>query len=312
MKKQYIYGPVPSRRFGRSLGVDIIPFKICTYDCIYCQLGKTTYKTIKRRKFYKPPLVLDELREFLTKKVEIDYITVSGSGEPTLNINIGEIISKIKSMSDIPIIVLTNGSLLWDKEVRQELVDADIVVPSMDGVSTKIFERINRPNLGLTVSEVLKGLGEFSEKFKGKIYLEIMMVKGVNDTDSEVNEMKEFVQDLRIDKIQLNTVVRPPSEEYAFSLNNEEMEYIREKLFCTVPVEIIGSFSPKSKVFFDGDIENEIINLLKRRPCTLQDMSDVLGMHHNELIKYITELLKKNIIRSYSFDDSRGNYYMCY
>jgi wyosine [tRNA(Phe)-imidazoG37] synthetase (radical SAM superfamily) len=158
LKKQYIYGPVPSRRFGKSLGVDIIPFKVCSYDCIYCQLGKTTYKTIKRRKLYKPPLVLDELREFLTKKVEIDYITVSGSGEPTLNVNIGEIISKIKSMSNIPIIVLTNGSLLWEERVRRALMDADIVAPSIDAVSSHVFKRINRPVAELTISKVLKGL----------------------------------------------------------------------------------------------------------------------------------------------------------
>jgi wyosine [tRNA(Phe)-imidazoG37] synthetase (radical SAM superfamily) len=207
---------------------------------------------------------------------------------------------------------LTNGSLLWEERVRRALMDADIVAPSIDAVSSHVFKRINRPVAELTISKVLKGLKKFSDSFKGKIYLEIMIVKGINDTDAEISKIRDFVQDLRIDKIQLNTVVRPPSEEYAFSLNNEEMEYIREKLFCTVPVEIIGSFSPKSKVFFDGDIENEIINLLKRRPCTLQDMSDVLGIHHNELIKYITELMKKNIIRSYLFDDSRGNYYMCY
>ncbi len=125
----HIYGPVPSRRFGRSLGIDIIPFKICTYDCIYCQLGRTRKKTLKRNQFYDINSLLRELETFLQNKREIDYLTFSGSGEPTLNTGIGEIIQKLKKISDIPVIVLTNGSLLWDKEVRNSLKYADIVVP---------------------------------------------------------------------------------------------------------------------------------------------------------------------------------------
>ncbi|RKY86186.1 radical SAM protein, partial [candidate division KSB1 bacterium] len=201
----HIYGPVPSRRFGRSLGIDIIPFKICTYDCIYCQLGRTRKKTLKRNQFYDINSLLRELETFLQNKREIDYLTFSGSGEPTLNTGIGEIIQKLKKISDIPVIVLTNGSLLWDKEVRNSLKYADIVVPSMDAVSEETFLKINRPSDGLKISDVLNGLKNFSFEFKGRIFLEIMFVKGINTSKKELKLMKDIIGKLQIDKVHLNT-----------------------------------------------------------------------------------------------------------
>ncbi len=312
MSNKYIYGPVPSRRLGRSLGIDIIPFKVCSYDCIYCQLGHTTDKTIDRKEFYQPSLILKELKEFLNQDIKADYITVSGSGEPTLNSELYEIISQVKLITDIPVVTITNGSLLWDKEVRYALKEADLVIPSMDAVSDEIFKKINRPDRRLEVSRVLEGLMEFSGGFQGKIYLEIMLVKGVNDSDSEIYKMKDIIQKLRIDKVQLNTVIRPPSEKSAVSLNNEEMTNIKEKIGADIPVEVIADFERTSKAFYNIDIENEVINLLKRRPCTLVDIANALGIHNNELIKYITEMKRKNVIKSYSIDNSEKNYYKVY
>ncbi len=309
MSKRYIYGPVPSRRLGRSLGIDIIPHKICSYDCIYCQLGNTMDKTINRKTFYKPSLILDELNEFLEQNIEVDFITFSGSGEPTLNSDIGEMISQVKFISDIPTVVLTNGSLLWDENVRYELKEADIVVPSMDAVSGEVFEMINRPCKELEILKVLDGLRKFSESFQGKIYLEMMFVKGINDSEYEINKMREFIQKLRIDKIQLNTVVRPPCEKDSKPLNKEEMGNIKEMFRDSGSVETIAHFSAKIKTVYNIDVEKEVINLLKRRPCKLKEMSVSLGIHTNELIKYMTELESKNIIKSYVVDDSKDNYY---
>lgn len=309
MSNRYIYGPVPSRRLGRSLGIDIIPHKVCSYDCVYCQLGNTMDKTINRKAFYKPSLILDELKEFLKQNIEVDFITFSGSGEPTLNSDIGEMISQVKFISDIPTVVLTNGSLLWDENVRYELKEADIVVPSMDAVFGEVFEMINRPDERLEISEVLDGLRKFSESFQGKIYLEMMFVKGINDGESEINRMKEFIKKLRVNKIQLNTVIRPPCEKNSKPLNKEEMGNIKEMFRGGVPVETIAHFSAKIKTVYNIDVEKEVINLLKRRPCKLKEMSVSLGIHPNELIKYVTELERKNIIKYCSVDKMKNNYF---
>ncbi len=310
MSNEYIYGPVPSRRLRKSLGVDIIPFKVCSYDCIYCQLGHTTDKTINKKEFYKPSLILKELKEFLKQDIKADYITISGSGEPTLNSRLHEIISQIKLITDIPVAVITNGSLLWNEEVRYALEEADLVIPSMDAVTDEVFKKLNRPEKSLEISKVLEGLVKFSNGFNGKIYLEIMLVKGINDSDSEIHKMNEIIQKLRIDKIQLNTVVRPPSEKSAIFLDNTEMSRIKEKLSTDTPVEVIAEFELKSKTYYN--IENEITNLLKRRPCTQEEIENALGIHRNELIKYITELKRKNIIKSYSINNSEKDYYKVY
>ena len=309
MSKRYIYGPVPSRRLGRSLGIDIIPHKVCSYDCVYCQLGNTMDKTINRKAFYKPSLILDELKEFLKQNIEVDYITFSGSGEPTLNSDIGEMISLVKFITDIPIVVLTNGSLLWNENVKYALKEADIVMPSMDAVSDEVFEMINRPDERLEIFEVLDGLRKFSESFQGKIYLEMMFVKGINDGESEINRMKEFIKKLRVNKIQLNTVIRPPCEKNSKPLNKEEMGNIKEMFRGGVPVETIANFSAKIATVYNIDVEKEVINLLKRRPCKLKEISISLGIHPNELIKYVTELERKNIIKYCSVDKMKNNYF---
>ena len=306
----HIYGPVPSRRFGRSLGIDIIPFKICTYDCIYCQLGRTRKKTLKRNQFYDINSLLRELETFLQNKREIDYLTFSGSGEPTLNTGIGEIIQKLKKISDIPVIVLTNGSLLWDKEVRNSLKYADIVVPSMDAVSEETFLKINRPSDGLKISDVLNGLKNFSFEFKGRIFLEIMFVKGINTSKKELKLMKDIIGKLQIDKVHLNTVVRPPAEKDALPLDKRELEDIKNLLSDDVPVEIIAQFSAKAKKVYNVNIEKEVVELLKRRPCRLEEMADSLGINRNELLKYITQLQNRNVIKLIQSKEDSEKYYI--
>lgn len=280
-----------------SLGVDIVPFKTCSLDCIYCQLSTTTSKSIERKSYVSKEAVLDELREVLDSKTKrVDFITFSGSGEPTLNSDIGEMISQIKAFTHIPVAVLTNGSLLYRDDVRRDLSGADLVVPSLDAVTESIFEKINRPHKGLTAKQVIAGLSKFTQEFKGRIWLEIMIVKGVNDNSVELKQIADLARNLKLDKIHLNTVARPPAEEFALAVSAEEMQ------------DIVDMFDNRAEIIVDFDrliehhqhnegIEEQVISLLKRRPCTVSDISDSLGVHRNEVIKYVNRLTGKGAIR---------------
>ena len=295
-KTNQIYGPVPSRRLGFSLGVDPIPFKTCTLDCIYCQLGKTTNKTVERREYVPESKILPQLEEALSLNQRIDYITFSGSGEPTLNSQIGKLIKKIKKMSHVPVAVLTNGTLLFQEELRQELLEADLVIPSLDGATQETFERVNRPHPSLKIDRVIQGLRTFRQEFEGRIWLEIMLVKGINDGMDHIERLKQAISELKPDKVQLNTVVRPPSEEFACAVSLEELEKIRELLGGDA--EVIAQFERKEQRAYQEDVESAILALLSRRPVTLSDISNSLGIHRNELMKYLQSLEKEGKIKS--------------
>ena len=208
---KYIFGPVPSRRLGRSLGVDLVPYKTCTFDCIYCDLGRTTRKTISRQSYVSPEEIQGELELYLSvldKKP--DFITLSGSGEPTLNTNIGEIIRRIKDITSIPVAILTNSSLLSLDEVRRDLSEADVVLPSLDAITPALFEYINRPHPSLRIEEIISGLIQFRKQYRGQIWLEILFCRGVNDGKEEIEKLKGVIERIQPDRVQLNTPVRPP------------------------------------------------------------------------------------------------------
>jgi wyosine [tRNA(Phe)-imidazoG37] synthetase (radical SAM superfamily) len=181
-----LYGPVPSRRLGRSLGIDLVPSKICTYDCVYCQIGRATVKTLLRKEHIPKEDVLDEVKAFLLEKdSSFDHFSLSGSGEPTLHSEIRFIIEGIKALSSVPVAVITNGSLLYDEKVREDLLQADIVLPSLDAVSYEVFMKINRPHPAISAEKVIEGMVAFRKTYKGKIWLEILFCKGVNDSPEE-------------------------------------------------------------------------------------------------------------------------------
>ncbi len=301
-----IFGPVPSRRLGLSLGIDIIPFKTCTLDCIYCQLGRTTNKTIERRKYTASDEILRELEKVLREGERVDYITFSGSGEPTLNPEIGKMITGIKEMTSIPVAVLTNGTLLYQPRVEADLLEADLVVPSLDGASEEVFRRVNRPHSSLTISEVIRGIKTFSRNFKGKIWLEIMLVKGMNDSEKSINEIKKVAREIKLDKIQLNTVVRPPAEESAGALGWQDLERIRSILGKRC--EIIAELKKLERRAYKGDIEEAILTMVKRRPLTLAEISSSLGLHQNEVIKYIGLLEREGQIKKRIHREKRYYY----
>lgn len=292
----HIYGPVPSRRLGFSLGVDIIPFKTCTLDCIYCQLGPTVKKTLKRKEYFAPSEILLQIKQNLSSGQRIDTITFSGSGEPTLSKTLGKLIKEIKKMTSIPVAVLTNSTNVADKNVRNALIAADLIIPSLDAATQKVFLKTNRPCSPVKIEEIIHGLRILRQEFKGSIWLEIMLVKGVNDSLSHIQKLKNEVSRINPDKIQLNTVVRPPAEKFAQPLSLEEMEKIRKKFGKNC--EIIAEFDKKALKSSQKDLEGAILAMIQRRPVTLSDILVALGKRRNEITKCLNFLLEEGKIRA--------------
>jgi wyosine [tRNA(Phe)-imidazoG37] synthetase (radical SAM superfamily) len=299
----YLYGPVPSRRLGRSLGIDLVPHKICTYDCIYCQIGKTTDKVLVRKEYAPVRQILEEVESFLKDGTPaIDHLSLSGSGEPTLHSQIRSVIEGIKTITSIPVAVITNGSLLYEEEVRQDLLRADVVLPSLDAISPEIFRKINRPRPRFSIEKVIEGLIEFRKVYKGRVWLEILFCKGVNNAEGELLKMKKAIELIQPDRIHLNTVVRPPSEKWVASLNQEEMEEI--KAFFGERASIISEFDRHPSSIIERDMKEEILAILKRRPLSLSDLSKGMGIPQNELDQYLEPLTREGKIQTQIFGDS--------
>ena len=291
----HIYGPVPSRRLGFSLGVDILPYKTCTLDCIYCQLGPTPKKTVQRSLYFSPQKILAQIKRALDSEQRIDYITFSGSGEPTLNVSLGKIIREIKKNTDIPVAVLTNSTLLTDVRVRKALQAADLVVPSLDAATQEKFVEVNRPHASLEIKDIIGGLIKFRQEFKGQIWLEIMLVRDRNDSPEHISKLKAAVRKIQPDKIQLNTVIRPPAEMYAKALNHKELEKIQK--FLGKKCEIVADFTKMNQFPQSKDLERKILSMIQRRPVTLSDISASIGKHRDEVLKYLNILINNGKIK---------------
>ncbi len=293
--RRFVYGPVPSRRLGFSLGVDILPFKTCTLDCTYCQLGTTRKTVLRRGSWFPVKKILAQVKEALDSGQRIDVITFSGSGEPTLNKDIGRLIRSIKKMTRIPVAVLTNGTLLTRKDVRQDLAAADLVVPSLDAVPETVFRRVNRPHSSLRSRKIVDGLARFRQEFRGEIWLEVMLVKGVNDSPAHIRAIEEAAERIRPDRIQLNTVVRPPADRRAKPLGPGELERIRLKLGPRA--EIAASFEKREQTPATGDLERALLATVGRRPVTAEDISSSLGRRRDEVLKTLSSLLGRKKVR---------------
>jgi wyosine [tRNA(Phe)-imidazoG37] synthetase (radical SAM superfamily) len=271
----HLFGPVPSRRLGRSLGVDLIPSKTCPYDCIYCEVGPTTHQT--RQRFpYQTTAIISELEDYLRDLPQTpDVITLAGSGEPTLNLGLGRIISRIKEMSQIPVAVLTNGALLYLPEVREELAAADLVLPSLDAAREETYRLINRPLPELTLESLIEGLSAFRRKFRGQIWLEVMLLKGLNDSEEELTHLRRALMEIAPNQIQLNTAVRPVVEAAARPLERDEMD--AAAAFLGGPVEVIASFN-RADIAELACQDEDLIEMLSRRPMTAADIAKALGV----------------------------------
>ncbi|MDV7186071.1 radical SAM protein [Lutibacter sp. TH_r2] len=305
---KFLFGPVPSRRLGMSLGVDLVPKIVCSLNCVYCEVGKTTELTLERKEYINYHEIIAELTSYFKNNPDPDYITFSGYGEPTLNIRIGDIISFIKKHKPtLPIAVLTNGTLLFDKNVQESLKEVDVLLPSLDAATESVFRKLNRPVKTLELEKYINGLISFCKNFKGKIWLEIFILPGYNNSLSELIALKKIILKINPDTIQLNSLDRPGIIKSLRSATSEELQQIVD-FWNLDNVEIISAVKERKKIqSYRKDIESTILGTITRRPCTLDDLEKILGIHSNEINKYLSVLDSDNKIEIVT--QKRGDFY---
>lgn len=304
----YLFGPVPSRRLGISLGVDLVPMKTCTLNCMYCECGRTTKLSLERKEYVPFEAVKEELTHYLSHNPRPDYVTFSGSGEPTLNSRIGDVLHFIRSQtSDIPVAVLTNGTLLFQKQTRDDIRDATVVIPSLDAATEVIFKKINQPHPHLKIDTIIRGLIQFRKDYSGQIWLEVFIVPGLNDTEQELTALKRAIEKIEPDRIQLNTLDRPGTVPTIHAATWEELEHVLD-FWQLENAEIIAKAQERKELLsYRTDVESAILETIERRPCTLQDLSQFLGLHANELNKYLDVLEADKKVKA--IKQERGFFY---
>lgn len=280
----YLFGPVLSRRLGLSMGVDLLRYKTCNLDCVYCELGTTACLTSCRDRFVPRDKVIKEIQ--LRRDEPFDHLTFAGSGEPTLSLDLGEVIIEAKKIVDSPIAVITNSTLLTSPSLRKEVASADVVLPSLDAASQEAFSAINRPAAGLSAKEMIQGLKDFRAEFSGEIWLEVMLVRGINDHEAE--SIARAAESTEPDRIQLNTVVRTPAEPVQ-ALSQEEMERMLE---IFPGAELI----PDWDWSVPGKDRKRLMELLSGRECTLEEIGLHLDLTGSDAIKYCKILEKDGLI----------------
>lgn len=306
----YFYGPVFSRRLGFSLGIDLFPKKICSMDCLYCQLGKSKTKSIRRFSYIDLKRLQRGLKRIIKTTPNIDYITISGSGEPTLHKNLDRIIAAIKKTTKqkFPVCVITNSSLLHRKDVRQELKKADLIIPSLDAACAKTFHKINRPHKKVTFQKILQGIIRLRQEFKGKIWLEIMLVKGVNDNAKEAKKFNCLIKRIKPDKIQLNLPIRPSAFKSPLPTRQKIAGIAR---IISKDIEIVTGFPlRKKKLRKSKNLSNKILSFLKSRPATTEDLAISLATGVKNINLAINFLLKKRQIKKRRFNQKE--YFVIY
>jgi len=293
---KHIFGPVLSRRLGLSLGVDLVEHKTCSLNCIYCECGNTDRLTIERKEYVSAQAVIEELRDFLSRGEELDYITFSGSGEPTLNTGIGRIIKFLKTeFPKYKVALLTNGTLFSDDSLISDVLDVDLIIPSLDAVSDEVFRRLNRPHKDLSVEKIIEGMKNLRKRYNGQIYLEIFIVPGLNDSDGEIESLSRVARELRPDRIQLNSLDRPPA---VSGVKKAEYSNLLKLAVRFEPVaEVIGRYSPREMNIQKSEIMDIIITTIKRRPCTREELRQLLGLRMKEVDETLDRLLQDGRVR---------------
>ena len=298
---QYLFGPVPSRRLGMSLGVDLVPCKVCSLDCIYCQVGRTTQHTLERKSYVPIEPLITELNRFLGNPMHLDYITLSGAGEPTLNRDMGRLIRTIKQETSIPVALITNSTLFYREDVRQEACLADLVIPSLDAPDPKTFERINRPVAGLTFEQVLEGLVLFSQGYQGRLWLEIFLIESINTHEHHIEQFRRCIQTIAPDRVQLNTAVRPTAEDHIKALPHDQMERIARMI--GPDCEIVASAPNTTGVSHAAIDEDRVLSMLRRHPCSMDQLCTGLGVHIEQAQALIDKLESQKKITSEKLGD---------
>ena len=304
----YLFGPVPSRRLGMSLGVDLVPKKVCSLDCVYCEVGKTTKLSVDREEYISSDCIKDELKHYFDNNPAPDYITVTASGEPTLNLHLGEIIQFIKQTNpQVSVAVITNGTLLHDVKVRAALMYADLLLPSLDAATDTAFKKINRPAKDLNIEDCIQGLISLSNEFKGTMWLEVFILPGYNDSEDELNELKKVILQVNPDSVQLNTLDRPGTVPNLRGATRDELQKVVD-FWQIENVEIIAKPKQSDKAkSYRKDIKSAIIETVSRRPCTLEDLMEILGMTSNEIDAHLEALDAEGKIDR--VEEERGVFY---
>ncbi len=296
---KYVYGPVPSRRMGSSLGISPLPGKTCNYSCIYCQLGRTNHFTNQREMFVSPGVIIRQFKEYLAQSAPFDVVTIVGEGEPTLFQGLGELLAGIRPLTHKPLAVITNGALLKEKAVQEDLQLADIVLPSLDAFDEASFRRINRPHPGLNFAEVYQGLDEFSQSFSGQLWLEIMLLKGLNDSPEAIATFARLLARIKYQRLYLNTPVRPPAERRAQA---------PEAAGVTAAVRQLGGIciDQLAQGDFSGDNPDDyqaILEIIGRHPMNQHEVNSLLvlrGSGH-ELTRLLGRLRQDQQVESLDY-----------
>ncbi|MGC8766228.1 MAG: radical SAM protein [Brevinematia bacterium] len=310
MKLKYIFGPVPSRRLGMSLGVDLVPHKICIYDCVFCEVGRSPKTVIARKEYISKEKIIEELKLFFSEfNGRIDHITLTGQGETTLNSKLGEIITEIKNLFPYPVAVLTHSGNIYDSKVRKELSLADVICPSLDAVSQEIFEKVDKPHKGIRIEDIIEGLIKLREEYKGKIFLEVLLVKGINDSEEELNKIGQVCKMINPDLVQINTVDRPGAYPEALPLSSEELRRAKEIISSYFDRVQVLSRHYKDPEPYNGkkieEIEEWIKETVKRRPLTTLDISIITGLDFINVQKIISDLVSRGIFEEVILNSSK-------
>ncbi|MGH2271695.1 radical SAM protein [Anaerohalosphaeraceae bacterium U12dextr] len=298
-KEKYLFGPVPSRRLGLSLGVDIVPLKTCTQNCLYCQLGMDATQSIERKEYVPLQDVLAEIQHRLQTGLKADYITISGSGEPTLNSGLGWLIDRIHEQTTIPVAVITNGSLLWRPDVRDDCAKADVVLPSLDAGDSETFQKLNHPHPEIDFSRFVEGLIAFRHIYQGQLWLEVFICEDINTSDAALHNLGHIIDQIKPDKVQLNTAVRPTAHPEIRAVSPQKMAEIAQKLGRNA--EVIADF-PKDKTGSADCTPESVMETLVRRPCTIEGLASSLGAEKKAVLYAIKKLLDAGCIISETRD----------
>lgn len=311
MRYRHLFGPVNSRRLGFSLGVDVVPYKYCPLNCVYCEVQRTTHLTLRREEFFPPEEIIAELTDFLSSAPALDYITFSGTGEPTLYSAIGRIVSFIKaSFPQYKLALLTNGVLLNDPELRKEILPCDLILPSLDACHQNVYKRINRPHQELKVANLIRGLAALRHEYDGAIWLEVFIIAGINDTEAELNCLVKAISKIKPDRVQINSLDRPGAEDWVkpagVRVLGHVQRYLQER--TPFPVEIIAKVHTEAaELEIPEDIEQGMAATLARRPCTAEDLAQIMGIHINEVSKILRQLHSEDKVRVKR--EARGVFY---
>ncbi len=293
MHYRYVFGPVPSRRLGSSLGISPIPPKTCNYSCIYCQLGKTKILTNSRQMFFPPEEIFSEVKSALSEYDDVDFITFVGEGEPTLYSGIGDLIKMIQEYTPMPLAVITNGALFYDRDVRKALRSASVLLPTLDAPDERKWKLINRSHPDLKFDAVLDGLFQMREEMKGEMWLEVMLMKGINDDDDTLYRLGEIIKDLKPHRVYINVPIRPPAEPWVEVPDDETLRKAT-KILGAIPLGSVeeGTFYVKD----DEDPFIAILNIIKRHPMRRKQIEKVAGEHGWDKESLIESLKKSDLI----------------